>query len=66
MLSPDKPSLDPSEDRLGYAPFAQHLATGISRMSPPDGLVMAINGIWGAGKSTLIEYILHYLIEGCA
>jgi predicted KAP-like P-loop ATPase len=61
MLSPDKPLLNPDEDRLGYDPFARNLANSICKMSPPEGLVIAIYGVWGAGKSTLIEFILHHL-----
>lgn len=60
-LFADKPLDDPTLDRFGYAPFASKLADGISKMTPPDGLVMAIYGPWGCGKSTLIEFILYYL-----
>ena len=61
VLSPDKPLTDPKDDRLGYAPFAKNLAESILKMIPPEGLVIAIYGQWGSGKSTVIEFIANYL-----
>lgn len=63
ILSADNPLTNPQDDRLGYAPFAKHLAESICRMSPPDGLVMAVYAPWGSGKSSLLNFILHYLKE---
>ncbi|MBD2459205.1 AAA family ATPase [Nostoc sp. FACHB-87] len=60
-LSADKPLSDPKDDKLGYAPFAKNLAESISKMSPPDGLVIAVYAPWGSGKSTLLNFIIHYL-----
>ena len=61
FLSSDKPVTNPDNDRLGYAPFARHLAKSILKMAPPEGLVMAIYGPWGSGKSSVLEFIIHYL-----
>jgi predicted KAP-like P-loop ATPase len=61
ILSPDRPKADPVDDRLGYAPFAKHLAESISRMAPPEGLVVGLYGPWGSGKTTLLNFVLHYL-----
>lgn len=61
LLWSDKPLTDPNEDRLGYAPFAKHLAQSINNMIPREGLVVAIHGEWGSGKSTVINFIIHYL-----
>lgn len=61
LLSPDKAESDPAHDGLGYAPFAKHLATSITRMAPIDGLVLAIYGQWGSGKTTLLNFVVHYL-----
>ena len=60
-LAPDKPLTDPSEDRLGYEPFAKRLAESILNMIPPEGLVIAIHGQWGSGKTTCVEFIAYYL-----
>jgi predicted KAP-like P-loop ATPase len=60
-ISADKPLLDPKEDYLGYSPFARHLAENISTMPVGDGLVIAVYGSWGGGKSSLLNFVLHYL-----
>ena len=61
VLSSDKPLIHPDQDELDYSPFAQIVAKAIVNMSPPDGLVMALNGPWGAGKTTIIHFVVHYL-----
>jgi len=61
FLSSDKPLSDPKDDRLGYAPFAKHLAGSICEMTPTEGLVIAIHGSWGSGKSTLLNFVVYYL-----
>jgi len=66
-LSGDRALVDPKDDRLGYAPFAQHLAQSLYSMSPTEGLVVAIHGPWGSGKTTALNFVLHFLkdeIEG--
>lgn len=60
-LSADSPLKHPDEDELGYARFAEQLARVVLHMAPNDGLVMSINGSWGAGKSTILNFMLHYL-----
>jgi predicted KAP-like P-loop ATPase len=60
-LSPDRPLSDPLTDRLGYAPFADALAKSIRRMDAPDGIVVALYGQWGLGKTTALNFIEHYL-----
>lgn len=61
VLSADNPLTDPINDRLGYTEFAKNLAESICRMSPLDGFVIAVYGSWGLGKSTLLNFTLHYL-----
>ena len=57
----DSPQTDPADDMLGYAPFSRLLAKSISRMCPKEGIVIAVNGPWGSGKSTALNFVLHYL-----
>ena len=59
-LSADRPRTDPSEDLLGYAPFARMLAHSVLRGSPASGLVVGIFGEWGLGKTTVLHFIEHY------
>lgn len=61
VLSADNPLKNPEHDRLGYASFAKNLADSICMMSPPQGFVMAVYAPWGLGKSTLLNFIIHYL-----
>ena len=60
-LSADRPSIDPKDDLFGHAPFAKTLADSICRYPGSDGLVLALYGPWGSGKSTVMNYVKHYL-----
>ena len=60
-LSGDRPLNDPKDDRLGYAPFAKHLAKILCEMVPSENIVISVNGPWGFGKTTLLNFIEYYL-----
>lgn len=60
-LTSDCPSTKPHEDLFGHAPFAECLANSICAYPNNDGLVVALYGPWGAGKSTVLNYVKHYL-----
>ncbi|ULA64345.1 MAG: NTPase [Nitrospira sp.] len=60
-LSADRPSIDPKEDLFGHAPFAASLANSIRNYQSSDGLVLALYGPWGSGKSTVLSYVRYYL-----
>ncbi len=61
FLSGDKPLTEIKDDRLGFASYSEYLAQVIARQCPNSGLVMAICGEWGTGKSTLINFMLRSL-----
>src|SRR5215203_7540452 len=61
QLSSDQPLDDPADDRLGYALFAERLAASVQTMIPTRGLVIALYGAWGSGKSTVLGFVEHYL-----
>ncbi len=61
VLSADRPSANPQDDLFGHAPFAENLANSICRYQGNDGLVLALYGPWGSGKSTVLSYVRHYL-----
>jgi len=60
-LSADRPSSNPQDDLFGHAPFAESLANSICRYLGNDGLVLALYGPWGSGKSTVLSYVRHFL-----
>ena len=59
----DKPIKQPGEDRFGFSPFAEAIAQSIIKNKNPEGTVIAINGPWGSGKSSVINLVKHYLEE---
>jgi len=61
IFASDKPLTSPDQDKLGYTNFAKRLAAGIVKMTPTDGMVIALNGEWGSGKSSIIGLIKHYI-----
>ncbi len=63
-LSSDKPLAKPEDDRLAYSPFAERLAETLLTMAPADGFVVALYGSWGSGKTTVVNFIVHYLENG--
>lgn len=63
-LSADRPSTDPSRDLFGHAPFAKALANAIQNYRGSDGIVLAMYGPWGSGKSTVLAYVEHELGQG--
>lgn len=60
-LSADRPSSNPQDDLFGHAPFAENLAHSICRYPGNDGLVLALYGPWGSGKSTVLSYVRYFL-----
>lgn len=57
----DLPEIDPKNDIFGYAPFAEKLANIIQKNPNPHGLVIALHGEWGSGKSSLLNFTKYYL-----
>ena len=57
----DKPITEPSNDRFGIDPFAKTLASSILKLASPEGMVIALNGPWGSGKSSAVNLVLHHL-----
>jgi predicted KAP-like P-loop ATPase len=60
----DAPKTEPEEDRLGYKGFARRLATALSAMRPENGYVIGLQGPWGSGKSTVLNFVKAYLARG--
>ncbi|MFN6464042.1 MAG: KAP family NTPase [Nostoc sp. DedVER02] len=60
-ISVDSSLIDPEKDLLGHASFAKYLANSICKMTFPEGFVIAVYGSWNSGKSTLLNFVVHYL-----
>lgn len=57
MFSPDKPINKISEDILGRDKFSKELARAIVNADSKESLVVALNGTWGSGKSSVINMV---------
>ena len=57
----DLPIRDPKDDEFGYGAFAKAIADCIRGIKRPNGSAIAIHGPWGAGKSSLVNLVLHEL-----
>lgn len=53
----DKALTNPADDLFGTKDFAEHIAEGIKKRTSSDCLVLGINGKWGEGKSTALNFI---------
>ncbi|MCJ2137389.1 P-loop NTPase fold protein [Methylobacterium sp. J-026] len=62
-LSGDRPIENAAQDRLGYAPFARAIATSIVKRPPSDGIVYAIHGPWGSGKTSAVNMLVEAMEE---
>lgn len=57
----DAPLTDPSEDALGRHEVATRLANSLMNIDAKDGFVLALDGPWGSGKTTLANFIKYEL-----
>lgn len=61
LLLTDIPLQDDSEDLFGYKKFTDRLTDCIKHFSSDDGLVVALNGEWGSGKTSVINIVKNQL-----
>lgn len=47
----------PDSDQLGYREYAADIATTLDQSIPQEEFIVGINGQWGSGKSTIINFI---------
>ena len=63
LIGSDAPQVNPEHDAFGYAPFSKGIADAIHTIRSPRGLVMAVHGVWGSGKTSLLYFVKHYLVQ---
>nr|WP_087574456.1 P-loop NTPase fold protein [Sphingomonas sp. CDS-1] len=57
-FSDDSPKENPwKDDALGYRAFAARAAKALVGINAPEGFVVGLHGPWGAGKSTVLNFI---------
>jgi len=59
----DLPISTPDQDMFGIDGFVQSLARSVRTMRSPNGVVIALNGPWGSGKSSAINLLKHHLSD---
>lgn len=59
MYRPDTPITEKDQDRFGFDRFAKRLADSLSLWKENESIVVALYGLWGTGKSSLINLVLH-------
>lgn len=60
-VSNDSPIDLPDDDRFALNPFASSLADTLKGMAAPEGVVVAVSGPWGSGKSSAVNLVRHHL-----
>jgi len=60
-LGSDVPAKLPSEDAYGFWNFARRIARAVRTTPSPQGLVISIQGEWGSGKTSILNFIKHDL-----
>ncbi|MBI5569423.1 MAG: hypothetical protein HY914_05700 [Desulfomonile tiedjei] len=61
MFNPDQPIQSTRDDALGRAGFARSVAMTIRRYKPTSSLVLALNGNWGCGKTSILNMMTGYI-----
>lgn len=60
-MTADRPRTKLGEDELGYRAFAETIAAGLASRAGDDGLVIAVHGKWGSGKTSAVNMVVDAL-----
>jgi len=63
MYLEDVPIHTPDQDRLGRSIFAKGLAESILSWRGEESIVIGIHGVWGSGKTSILNLIEYFLKE---
>ncbi|MEE2868197.1 MAG: P-loop NTPase fold protein [Pseudomonadota bacterium] len=55
IFSADRPLIDSTDDHFGFSIVAKPLAASVVSAASSEGMVIAVEGKWGSGKSSLIN-----------
>lgn len=58
MSNTDSPLRNQSEDKLGRAGMAKHIARLVNDYGGSESFVVGLEGEWGSGKSTFVNFIV--------
>jgi len=61
MILSDSPIKKGSEDIYGRNSFAKLLANAFLKINSPVGTVISLNGVWGSGKSSVVNLVVNAL-----
>lgn len=62
MYDSDLPKTNPwLHDELDFKAAAKNLADTILRVDPREGYVIGVNGEWGSGKSTFLNFVIAFI-----
>ena len=56
-LDSDRALVDETEDQFGFVGMAKRLAPSIIEASKGDGMVVGLEGRWGSGKTSLLNFL---------
>jgi predicted KAP-like P-loop ATPase len=59
----DQPITTPDADLFGFDQFAQIISQSITKLEAGNGTVLAVNGPWGSGKSSVVNLVKHHLAQ---
>lgn len=62
-ITADRPRTKLEEDELGYRDFAEAIAAGLASRAGDDGLVIAVHGKWGSGKTSAVNMVVDALAK---
>ena len=62
-LDPDRALENEQKDNFGFVGMAKRLAPSIIEASKGDGMVIGLEGRWGSGKTSLLNFLRSELIE---
>ncbi|UEQ05506.1 KAP family NTPase [Halomonas profundus] len=61
-LDSDRALENAAEDKFGFADMAKRLAPSLVEASKGDGIVIGLEGKWGSGKTSLLNFLRHELV----